>query len=294
MTRQEALQLIRSKSQHERLKAARFFARNAEACDLAMLRLASQREAVSYVRDCLRRAIARIAISDRRGGRDIDDEADVPADTRRQIRAEAVDWVATLLLHEISPCVGLVANSASQEVANYADSRTKHHLDRLRGILEGVTQLKSAAASPSRVEFDLSALVAEVVLAETSGKAVEVIPHGPRPMNINSDRSLLQHALYNGLRNSVEATLECSPEDRQRIVVSWGETDVDYWLTILDRGPGVPANTERAFDVGKTTKKGHSGFGLAIARQAMDTLGGSVNLQPANGGGTRYELRWER
>jgi signal transduction histidine kinase len=164
----------------------------------------------------------------------------------------------------------------------------------LQLIFEGITQLKGAAASPKPTEFDLPTLVDEAVLAEASGRGVEVSLQGPRPMNISSDHSLLHHALANGLRNAVEATLECSAELQQPIVITWGETDVDYWLAVIDRGGGLIAAPEVAFNVGKSTKEGHSGFGLAIARQAMDTLGGSATLQPAKEGGTRYELRWER
>ena len=59
--------------------------------------------------------------------------------------------------------------------------------------------------------------------------------------------------------------------------------------------PRVPTNLITGFlGVGKTTKKGHSGFGLPIAISAIEALGGTVTLQPASDGGTKYELRWER
>jgi signal transduction histidine kinase len=294
MNREEALRLIRSNSDHERLKAARFFARNAEDNDLVTLREANRRETVSYVKTNLRLALERIALTGLSEEEKANEESEVKVEALREVRSKAVDWVATLLLHEISSCVGLVANSASQEIASYDDSRTKRHLDRLRTVLEGVAQLKGATTVPARTEFDLAPLVDEAILDETSNNEVDVRPHGPRPMNVKSDRSLLQHALHNGLRNSIEATLECSPENRQAVVVTWGETDVDYWVTIIDHGRGLSAPAERVFDIGKTTKKGHSGFGLAIARQAMDTLNGSISLQPSSGGGTLFELRWER
>ena len=63
---------------------------------------------------------------------------------------------------------------------------------------------------------------------------------------------------------------------------------------MLDKGPGIVGPTESAFDIGKSTKQGHCGFGLAIARQAIETLGGTVSLQPVVGGGALYEARWER
>ena len=41
-----------------------------------------------------------------------------------------------------------------------------------------------------------------------------------------------------------------------QIVVTWGETDIDYWTAVLDRGPGVVGPVESAFGIGKTTKRG--------------------------------------
>jgi signal transduction histidine kinase len=51
---------------------------------------------------------------------------------------------------------------------------------------------------------------------------------------------------------------------------------------------------ESVLGIGKTTKAGHSGFGLPIAKAAIEALGGTLNLQSAIGGGAKYELRWER
>ena len=113
-------------------------------------------------------------------------------------------------------------------------------------------------------------------------------------MLITSDPRLLQLAICNGVRNAIEAVIESGSNDPHAVVVTWGETDVDYWITIIDRGPGVVGPIGPAFDIGKTTKQGHSGFGLAIARQAMETLSGHVTLQPAVSGGTHYVLRWAR
>jgi signal transduction histidine kinase len=108
------------------------------------------------------------------------------------------------------------------------------------------------------------------------------------------DPALVRLGISNGVRNAVEAVGEGLSDEPHPIVVAWGETDVDYWVAVIDRGPGIVGLLESAFEIGKTTKKGHSGFELAIARQAVETLGGTSILQPAAGGGAHYEIRWER
>ena len=225
---------------------------------------------------------------------DPDDEFNVPEDIRRQIMNRAVETVTGLLLHEIASPIGLVRKAASDEVPNFERSRTKRYLDNLDRIWDGISQLKSASTPPKSEEFDLAELLEEIIASETTDRNIDVSPQGQKPMLITSDPRLLQLAICNGVRNAIEAVIESGSNDPHAVVVTWGETDVDYWITIIDRGPGVVGPIEPAFEIGKTTKQGHSGFGLAIARQAMETLSGHVTLQPAVSGGTHYVLRWAR
>lgn len=294
MTREEALQGLSSDSAHDRLKAARFLARNSDPSDLHRLRDALQSETVSYVRAGLELAIKRASNSASPAAGETIDEYEIPPDVRAQIRNEVTEEITGQILHEIASPVGLIASAAAREVPDYEHSRTRHHVANLKRVFEAIEQLKCAAAVPRPEEFDLAELLAEIVSQEAGEHPLEVSLHGAKPMLITSDRALVQLAVSNGIRNAVEAVLASPRNEPHPIVVTWGETDVDYWVAVLDRGPGVVGPTESAFGIGKTTKKGHSGFGLAIARQAIETLGGACTLQPAAEGGARFEIRWER
>ena len=295
MTREGALQFLSSGSTHERLKASRFLARNAQAGDVAALRRAWQIETVSYVKASLDLAIARLSNLTPAIAPDPSDEFDVPDGFRRQIHRQAVEWVAGLLLHEIALPIGLAKRSASRDIPDYENSRTKRHLEDVERIFEAIEQLKGAAAVPRPEQFDLSELLGDIVSTEApNGRASEVSLVGRKPMMVTSDPALVRLAICNGVRNAFEAVAVAKPDDPHPIVMTWGQTDVDYWVAILDRGIGIVGPPEAAFEIGKSTKQGHSGFGLAIARQAIETLGGRVTLEPAAQGGTRYEARWER
>lgn len=295
MTREGAITLLSSGSTHERLKASRFLTRYAQATDLDALRRARQTEVVSYVKASLDCAIARISNLPAAITRDPGDEVDVPDDLKRQIRSQAVEWIAGLLLHEIASPIGLAKRAASREIPDYLQSRTRRHLESIDRTFEAIEQLKGAAAAPKPEQFDLSELLSEIVNAEVpDGQALDVSLVGPKPMIVTSDPALVRLAICNGVRNALEAVAATAPSEVHPIVITWGETDVDYWVAILDRGVGIVGPPEAAFEIGKSTKKDHRGFGLAIARQAIETLGGTVVLAPAAQGGARYEARWER
>lgn len=294
MTRKEALEKLSASSEHNRLKAARFLARNNNPSDLQILRDALRSETVSYVRAGLNLAIKRVSHSASPADEDALEEIEIPPDVLAQIRNKVTEEVTGQLLHEIASPVGLIASAAAREIPTYEHSRTKSHVDTLKRIFEAIEKLKYAAAVPRPDEFDLAELLAELVLEAVGSGPVEVSLHGTKPMLITSDRALLRLAVSNGMRNAVEAVTGAPDDEPHPIIVTWGETDVDYWIAVLDRGPGVVGPAEPAFGIGKTNKKGHSGFGLAIARQAIETLGGACTLQPATDGGARFEVRWEK
>ena len=294
MTREEALESLSSGSAHERLKAARFLTRNSDPSDLQFLRDAMKSETVSYVRTGLDLAIKRVSNSAPPVDEDALEEIEIPPDVGAQIANKVTREVAGQILHEIASPVGLIASAAAREIPDYEHSRTRKHVENLKRVFEAIEQLKGAAAVPRPEEFDLAELLAEIVSEAVGSDSVEVALYGAKPMLITSDRALLRLATSNGIRNAVEAVSGAPGDEPHPIIVTWGETDVDYWVAVLDRGPGVVGPAESAFGIGKTSKKGHSGFGLTIARQAIETLGGTCTLQPTTEGSARFEIRWER
>ncbi len=295
MNREEALLQLASGSTHLRRRAARVLVRDAQAGDLPVLRLARANEVDSYARGSLDRAVALLTDALPTNEVPVLDETEESLRSRRQIHARAAEWIAGLLLHELASPIGLIAYEASREVPDYEGSRTKIHIVTLQMVFAAIEQLRKASATPKPDEFDLAALINEIVSTEFSEFAENIALHGPQPLLLVSDAALLRFAICNGLRNAVEAVSTGANEHLSPpVVVTWGETDVDYWVAVLDRGPGLSAPLEALLGVGKTTKKGHSGFGLPIALSAIEALGGTVTLQAASDGGTKYELRWER
>ena len=295
MMREDAIQALSSTTARVRLKAVRFLADNGDRSDLSTLRNALKQEGVKYIRASLELAIKRLSDAPSSAGHASVEEVEVPPDVRSQIRTEITAELTGQLLHEISSPVGLIASAASREVPDYEQSKTKSVVDTLKRVFDAIEQLKVAAAVPQPTEFDLADLLSEVAAEATPCDRPELISLiGARPMLVSSDRAGIRMALSNGVRNAVEAVSNLGLEEPHPITITWGATDIDYWVVVLDHGPGIVGPVESAFGVGKTTKRGHSGFGLVIARQAIETLGGACHLQPAADEGARFEVRWPR
>ena len=292
MTREDALNQLSASSMHVRLKASRYLTQNAESADLPALRAARLTEDSTYVKGSLDRAIERLTEVGLADVVEPLDESEISETIRRQIYANAKEWIAGLILHEIASPLGLLAYDACREVPNYANSRTKAHIGSLQMVFDAIEQLQKASASPKPEEFDLAYLVNEVVETEFAESADLIATQGPKPMVLVSDVALLRFAICNGLKNAIESVATMHATDLPQLLVTWGETDIDYWFCILDHGPGFAGPVESILGIGKTTKTGHSGFGLPIASAAIEALGGSLSLQPGNNGGAKYELRW--
>ena len=295
MTREEALEKLGSDSAHERLKAARFLAHHSAPADISVLRKALHDETVSYVRTSLNLALKRVtATSASQKPADFLEEVEIPTEFRTQIKNEITEELTGQILHEIASPVGLLAAAIVREIPDFENSKSKVYIENLQRVFEAIEQLKGAAAAPKPQEFDLATLVSDIVTTVVGDQRVDVSLHGTKPFLIISDKALLGFALTNGVRNAFEAVAALDSNDPHPIIITWGETDVDYWVAVLDSGAGIVGPIESAFGIGKTTKRGHSGFGLAIARQAIETLGGSCTLQPAAEGGAHFEIRWDK
>jgi signal transduction histidine kinase len=298
MTKEDAINQLFSNSSHARFMAAHELSKVAKPEDLPLLLRARQVENDAFVLKRLEAAIAMCGQIDANCELEAFDTEDLDMDSSVRDRARATEWIAGMLLHEIGSKLGLVALAASGEVPEYEKSKTSRYVKNLQAIFDAIEQLKSATIQPHLEQFDLFELIEEIVYLEKDRESAEVSLVGPRPFVIMSGKHLLRLALSNGIRNALEAVSEPAQAEQTEndtlIVVTWGTTDIENWISVIDHGPGLAGFPHSSFEIGKTTKGNHPGFGLAIARQALETLGGEVSLNPSPAGGAKYEIRWKR
>ena len=292
MTREDALIALSNGSSHARFTAIRELERLALNTDIQELLRAKAAETDLYLIRRIERLIVRLSVESSASDIEIDTDP-TPLEVRNKLRAEAIEWVAGLLLHEIGSKLGLLASTVSKELVNYTGSNSQRRIEHLQDAFDGIEQLKKATSVPQPVEMDLPTFIKDLVELERNDKEIDVSLVGRTPLVIFCDRGLLRLALCNGVKNAIEAaTSIANPDRRASLVVSWGQTDKDNWVSVIDNGPGMPDNNTRSFTIGESSKSGHLGFGLGIARQAIETLHGTVELRNSGSDGAVFQLRW--
>lgn len=319
MTREEALALLRVGAEAERIEAAVVLRSQGRQDDLPRVRRAALRELDERVRvELLKTRMALEEVGSAEAGQT--DERLSDTETRADAYARAVQDTTFEIVHELRRLVGFARGSAAGEIDGFSYSRTRADFDRLSALLNAVERLGEVAGIPYSEEFDLGGLVhdlaARVLLehprqsptenddngspqesteeGDENPYSIEIELLGPQPLLIRSDSALIELAARNGLLNAVEASLgiEEAQAGPPTVVMNWGTTDVDSWLTILDNGPGLSDRIRDPFQFAKTTKRAHLGVGLTITRRAVTSLGGRVLLQSRPDRGALFEVRW--
>jgi signal transduction histidine kinase len=183
-----------------------------------------------------------------------------------------------VLGHEINNSLGSIQSTAGllKERAADGDVTARDGLElieqrsrALGGFIRRYAELaRLPPPSPERV--DVARLIQHVVSLETR-IAVEIEPAAPEAAQV--DRSQLEQALINLIRNAADAALETGGGVRVR----WRRSSQDLLIEVEDDGPGI-AHTENLFVPFFTTKEGGSGVGLVLARQIIEAHGGSLRL----------------
>lgn len=279
-----------SSPSHERLAVARYLSSIATMQDVRALQAILEKESVSFIKQSLRQTIERLAGNEPAHQPEMPEQEQELALTAKARQTKAVSVVTETLLHEILPRIGAIEYEASKAIANYESSRLKLKIDHLNDLMKGLEELKDATLSSSISEIALRGHLENCVSNLMLPSKAKVLFEGREDLVAVGDGNLLSIAFCNGLRNAVEAA--GAVEGGAVIIVAWGETDVDYWVDVIDNGPGLSGTAEAAFQLGRSSKQGHRGFGLSIARQSMATMDGSVALKPNKALGTVFELRW--
>lgn len=283
--------LLASTKAADRLRGARLLFNTPAPAEMQRMRRIRASEKDSWVQSALDNAFANWA----QGGeeREVEESWIVRpgASDLEGIKAEAIQSVTQVILHEMRPLVLDVKTEASAELPAYSESQTNVTVNRLRAFLDTINRLNEAAAAPLIVEFDLTDFLGAEI-RESRFSDEQAISTRRDPLIVKGDPDLLRLAVRNALRNAVEA----SEGLQKQVVVNSGLTNREAWVVILDEGIGLPGSSEKVWQPGvtKKSKDKHFGWGLTIAQRAMLSCGGSMKLSGRQHAGTACEIRWSQ
>ncbi|MCC6070477.1 sensor histidine kinase [Massilia sp. GCM10020059] len=285
--------LAQSDGSHDRLRAARYFVRNHTYEDLNFLRIWSAKENVGWVK----RALAMTLETITQHGPPAPPLDQVPAGETNTPSPElahsrALKEVASALLHELEPLVGLLGVKIKKEIPNYEVSETKRQFEILRLYFHALSNLRLASEVTNVEDLDIGVVLQEL-LDETDNLGLDIQLLGTPRCIAHVDKGLIRIAAINGIRNAIESSVEArDSRPVGPILINWGETDADYWIAIIDDGVGLGRIEDPGRTLGRTSKAGHFGMGLSIVKQAMQALEGHLSVTSPEGKGATFELRW--
>jgi PAS domain S-box-containing protein len=160
------------------------------------------------------------------------------------------------------------------------------------GELIGVLRQPAALGGIARLDHLVDEVMAQTRAALPFKGNVDVhLP--PEPVWVAGDATQLEKVLLNLVRNAIEA---CRGQNTPgHIVIEAHCSDAVAVITVTDNGPGVdPVRQPDLFQPFASKKPGGTGMELAIGRALVESLGGRLWHEPANGGGARFCLQLPR
>lgn len=172
--------------------------------------------------------------------------------------------------------------------------------DRLGRLVAGLLALSASRADPDAVHLeplDLGALAADAgtrtrALAAERGCAIVVAPDPVPALPVLGDPDRLLQVLLVLLDNATRH----APSGTD-VTLDMGRRDGRAWVSVADRGPGVPAaDRERIFEpfaravAGRGHRPEGTGLGLAVARTLVERHHGSIAVGDGAGGGARFTV----
>ena len=176
--------------------------------------------------------------------------------------------------------------------------------DRLSGLVDELLTL--ASADTGRLELDMAMVDASAVATEVHDamaplalreRRIRIICRKEGAVSVRADRRRLVQVLMNLVRNAITHTPEGGLVAIEVTTVNSGIVEV----AVSDTGPGIEPNEvdkifERFYrsDESRSRATGGFGLGLAISREMVTAMGGSIRVGSSSGQGSRFVVTLAR
>ncbi len=220
---------------------------------------------------------------------------------RRRAEREFVDNAAHELRTPLAAITSAIERlqAGAREVPEKRDRFLGHiqqessRLNRLASSLLMLARAQTREEDPRREEIALRGLIEELVGGLELKPGVEMVLDCPPDLVVRSNRDLLEHAVLNLASNAARHT------DRGRVRIRASVEDGSMMIEVSDTGSGIPPEElSRLFDrfYRGPNEEGRAGFGLGlpITKEAVEAIGGRVEIESVSGEGTTARIMLPR
>ena len=221
-------------------------------------------------------------------------------------RVAAMGQLAASIAHELNqPLSGITSNaSAGQRFIDRGnvDLRELHELlgdivadgRRAGDVIRGL-QVMVKKGVPARQRVNLNDLVMNVVRLVKPDAMLRSCELGtfldPDLLTVEGDPVQLQQVLLNLIVNAFDAMSDIPVNQRKVVIVTERNGQRAVCTSVRDYGFGIPPEvSQRMFNQFFTTKAKGLGMGLSIVRSIVESHGGTITAENANGGGARFHF----
>lgn len=198
------------------------------------------------------------------------------------------------LMHDLRTplqVVSVAVKSLSEHPSIRASETLSNTIEMLQRNVQQAFKLVQAGGHPASnhdlfQRVDVADLVGAVCRDLAIGTSVE-LDLELAPAEVIADPMMIRRAVQNLFSNALRFA-----ESRIGVVVACRDEIVR--IVVEDDGGGLPSEDDyqRVWELGRRfhTRRSNTGLGLAVTRQLIQALGGSVRARPSDRGGARFEL----
>jgi PAS domain S-box-containing protein len=221
-------------------------------------------------------------------------------------RVALMGEMSASIAHELNqPLSGILSNAAAgqrfidrgdvdlrevRELLGDIVSDGRRASDVVRGIRGMVKkqQLARRSVNLNEVVMDAWRMTSSDALLHSCQLETSLDPNLPA---IDGDPVQLQQVLLNLAINAFDAMRDTPASKRKVLIATQSNGDGTVRTSVRDYGVGISEEMQdRLFDPFFSTKTEGLGMGLAIVRSIVESHGGTITAENADGGGTRFEF----
>nr|WP_318842298.1 ATP-binding protein [Citrifermentans bemidjiense] len=222
------------------------------------------------------------------------------AGLKRADRLAAVGELSARMAHEIrNPLAAISGSVQLVALRPWADEKDKRlfsiilrETDRLDGLLRDFL-FYAKPTQPTKIPLKLRRVIADLcslLSTDPRLRGVTIENRVPEELVVVFDKDQCSQVFWNLVVNSAEAIAGEGTIVIDACAASNGEKE-EARISVRDSGSGMKqADVKRVFEPFFTTKKGGTGLGLATVYRIVETHGGRMVVDSAEGAGTTVTL----